>query len=92
MKSIEFWIAVAVAIVVKLRTSERLSFWQVLTSVVVAVGSAYVGAEPIAEWLGIGVVVAAAMVALTAEGLMRWVLLAIDDPRILITLWKEFRK
>lgn len=91
-KSLEFWIAVAVAVIVKVRTSERLSLPQVCATVAVAVGAAYVAAGWVSEMLGTGEALAAALVALTAEGLMRWVIAALNDPREAIRLWREWRK
>ncbi|MFN3647850.1 MAG: hypothetical protein ACK4S2_15310 [Gemmobacter sp.] len=92
LKSLEFWIAVGVAVVVKIKTSQRLNLWQVVTTIAVAVGAAYVGTEWTQARTGLPEPVAAALVALTAEGLMRWLLLALDDPRRAIELWREWRK
>jgi hypothetical protein len=91
-KSIEFWIAVSIAILIKVQTSQRLGTWQVLTTIVVAVGAAYVGTEWAQQLTGLPEAVAAALVALTAEGFMRWILLALDDPSMVIKLYKEWRK
>jgi hypothetical protein len=91
-KPIEFWIAVAVAIIVKVRTSERLTFWQVSATIAVSVGAAYVAADWVSEALGTGEALAAALVALTAEGLMRWVIIAINDPQKAIALIKEWKR
>ncbi len=92
LKTAEFWVAVAVAVIVKVKTSQRLGIWQVLTTIVVAVGAAYVGSSWVMERTGLSEPVAAALVALTAEGVMRWVLLALDDPSRAIALWREWRK
>lgn len=91
-KTLDFWLAVAVAVVVKVKTSKRLSAWQVTTTIFVAVGAAYVGTDYTVERTGVSEPVAAALVALTAEGIMRWVLMALDDPSIAIELWKGWRK
>lgn len=89
MKSPEFWVAVAVAVLVKIRTSERLTFWQVITTVAVAVGSAYVAAGWVADRFGVSEAIAAALVALTAEGLMRWIIIASGDPIKAIREWRK---
>ena len=91
-KTMDFWLAVAVAVVVKVKTSKRLSAWQVATTIFVAVGAAYVGTDYAVQRTGVCEPVAAALVALTAEGVMRWVLMALDDPGIAIELWKGWRK
>ncbi|ARO14457.1 hypothetical protein BVG79_01111 [Ketogulonicigenium robustum] len=36
--------------------------------------------------------VAVAIVTLTAEGVMRWLLIAVNDPKQAIELWKAWRK
>lgn len=91
-KTFDFWLAVAVAIIVKVKTSKRLGPWQVATTIFVAVGAAYVGTEFTVERTGVPEAVAAALVALTAEGVMRWLLMAVDDPATAISLWREWRK
>lgn len=91
-KPIEFWIAVAVAILVKIRTSEKLTFWQGITTVLVAIGAAYVASESVAEAMGTTEAIAAALVALSAEGVMRWILIAVNNPKEAIALFKEWRK
>lgn len=91
-KPIEFWIAVAVAVIVKVRTSERLTLPQAGATIAVAVGAAYVASEFFAQALGINEAMAAALVALTAEGVMRWIIIAVNDPEKAIRLLKEWRK
>ena len=91
-KTVDFWLAVAVAVVVKVKTSNRLSAWQVATTIFVAVGAAYVGTDYTVQRTGVSEPVAAALVALTAEGVMRWLLMALDDPGMAISLWREWRK
>jgi hypothetical protein len=91
-KSLDFWIAVAVALVVKIKTSAQLGAWQVLTTIAVAVGAAWIGSDYAAEVFGVPLPVATAIVTLTAEGLMRWLLIAVNDPRQAIRLWREWRK
>lgn len=91
-KTMDFWLAVAIAVVVKVKTSKRLNAWQVATTIFVAVGAAYVGTDYTSQRTGVSEPVAAALVALTAEGVMRWILMALDDPGIAIELWRGWRK
>ena len=90
-RSIEFWIAVLIALIVKIKTSAQLGPVKVFTTIAVAVGAAWVGTDWTAEILGMPEPVAAAIVTLTAEGVMRWMLIALDDPRKAIDLWKHWR-
>ena len=92
LKPLEFWVAVFVAVIVKIKTSRSLGPWQVITTVVVAVGAAYVASDWVSERAGLSEPVAAALVGLTAEGVMRWILQAIEDPKATIALLKEWRK
>ena len=71
---IEIWAAVAVAIVVKLQTSNRLTLLGVVSTVIVAMGSSLLLYVPITEMMGWGAdahVVVAVILALTAENLMK---------------------
>lgn len=91
-KSLDFWIAVGVALLVKIKTSSQLGAWQVVTTILVAVGAAWIGTDYAARVFGAPEAVAAAIVTLTAEGVMRWLLIAVNDPKQAIRLWKEWRK
>lgn len=91
-KPIEFWIAVSIAILVKVKSSDRLTFWQVTTTIFVALGAAYVASDFTAERLAIPEPMAAALVALTAEAVMRWVIIFANEPQKAIRLLKEWRK
>lgn len=87
-QSVESWLAVAVAVLVKLSTSGRMTIKQTLVSVLVAVGSAYLFTEPLAERSSVDPILVAAVVALTSEGVMRAVLLALEDP---IKTWRQWK-
>lgn len=89
---LEFWIAVAVALIVKIKTTAQLGPVKVVTTIMVAVGAAWVGTEWTAQRMGIPEPIAAALVTLTAEGVMRWALIAVDDPTRAIDLWKHWRR
>ena len=91
-KSLDFWIAVAVALLVKIKTSSQLGAWQVITTILVAIGAAWVGSGYAAHIFGVPEAVAAAIVTLTAEGVMRWLLIAVNNPREAIKIWREWRK
>lgn len=92
LRTPDFWIAVAVALIVKVKTSQQLGPWQVITTLIVGIGAAYVAANYAAQMLGAPEAVAGALVALTAEGVMRWVLIALNNPKTAIDLWKHWRK
>ena len=90
-KPLEFWVAIVVAVVVKLSTSARLGFWGRLASTVVAIGSAYAFSHPIAEWLGLNLILIAALVTLSSEAVMRTVLHMVHDPEQLKELFRIWR-
>lgn len=91
-RSLDFWIAVGVALLVKVKTSASLGPVKVITSMLVAAGAAWVASDYAAQTFGVPLPIAAAIVTLTAEGAMRWLLIAADDPRQAIDLWKHWRK
>lgn len=91
-RSMDFWIAVGVALIVKVKTSASLGPAKVITTIAVAVGAAWIGTDYAAEVIGVPQPVAAAIVTLTAEGVMRWLLIASEDPRQALDLWKYWRK
>lgn len=91
-RSADFWIAVGVALIVKIKTSASLGPVKVITTIIVAVGAAWIGTDYAAEVFGVPEPIAAAVVTLTAEGLMRWLLIAVNDPKQAIDLWKHWRK
>ena len=91
-KTPDFWVAVAIALIVKVKTSAQLGPVKVITTVVVAIGAAWVSAEYFADLLGVPLAISAGLITLTAEGAMRWILIAVNDPRQAIDLWKYWRK
>lgn len=91
-RGVEFWIAVAIALIVKIKSSAQLGPVKVIATIAVAVGAAWVASDYAAQTLSVPEPVAAAIVTLTAEGAMRWLLIAVNDPRQLIELWKLWRK
>ena len=65
-KPIEFWIAVGVAVIVKIKTSQRITPLQALMTIAVSVGAAYVATDWVASVSGMSEAVAAALVAIAA--------------------------
>lgn len=90
-KTLDFWIAVGVVIMVKIKSSPKLGFWQVSSSITVAIGAAYAGASYASEVFGAPESISGAIVALTAEGVMRWILAGLNNPKEIIDLWKYWR-
>ena len=89
-RSVEFWIAVLVALLVKIKTSAQPGPLKVVTTIAVADGAAWVGTDWTAEILG--------MPAgrrrhrrLDRRGRDALMLIALDDPRKAIDLWKHWR-
>lgn len=91
-RSLDFWIAVGVALIVKVKSSAQLGPVSVITTAIVAIGAAWIGTDYAAEILRVPQPIAAAVVTLTAEGAMRWLLIAVNDPKQAIDLWKHWRK
>lgn len=76
--SIEFWIAMALAVVLKLRASPTITVFGAITTTIAAVSSALIFTDPVLEWLNADretyTYAVAALVALTGEHLMRQLL------------------
>ena len=90
-KTVEFWIAVGVAILIKLKTSKALRPLQVISTILISVGAAHVGAFYLSSKTGLPEEISAALLALTAEELARWIISAANDPRQAIRLLNEWR-
>ena len=91
-KPLEFWAAVLVAVLIKLKTSTRLGLWGTITTIATALLSAYAFAEPVSQRLGFSEIIVAALIALTGEGIMRYVLIVVNNPEELkewVRLWKS---
>ncbi|WP_288951900.1 hypothetical protein [uncultured Paracoccus sp.] len=91
-RSADFWIAVGVALIVKIKTSASLGPVKVITTILVAVGAAWIGTDYASQIFGVPEPIAAAVVTLTAEGAMRWLLIAVNDPKQAIDLWRYWRR
>lgn len=92
---LSFWVAIAGATAVKLMTSPYSSAWRAVTTVFVAVFSAWVFTDSVVDWFGLdpGTYKApmAALVALTGEGITRVLLAGSNDPSRLIDLYRQWR-
>lgn len=88
--SLEFWVAVAVAVILKLRTSENLTIFGALITTVTGVGSALVFTHPAAAYLSLDTATygpaIAALIALTFEHIARHILRL--SPTDIIKAWR----
>ena len=80
IRSLEFWVAVALASIIKLRASPSLNFVGALSTVIVSVLAALVFTPPVLDRFGLSgeiyTAATGALVALTAEHLARQMLMA----------------
>lgn len=80
---LEFWVAVLFALMIKLRTSKTIKFFEVLVSTVVAITAPLIFAQFVIEYLKIpesskGVWVVVTLCALSGEHLARLALMTLD--------------
>ncbi|WP_347141021.1 hypothetical protein [Paracoccus sp. SSK6] len=71
---VEIWIAVSIAILVRLKTSMSLGFWGALTTTVVGAGAGLVLHRPLSALVGVTgdwEILMAILIALTSENLMQ---------------------
>lgn len=88
-----FWIAVAGAAIFKLLTSPWHSPTRAVITVLAAVFSAWIFTDPVLHFMGWPMTYrepVAALLALTGEGTMRWVIRITPDK--MIDIWKDLRK
>lgn len=89
-----FWIASFGAALVRLVTSERRSLVQSVILVATAVFAAWAFTDAVLDWLALPEHIyrtpVTALVALTGENLMRWVLRMSEDPGRLIDFIKAW--
>lgn len=93
MQHIDFWIAVAGAALFKLLTSPWHSLTRAIVTVLAAIFAAWVFTDPtmhFMDWPESYRNPVAALLALTGEGTMRWVIRTTPDR--LIEIWKDLRK
>lgn len=76
--SIEFWVAMAFAVVLKLRASPTITIGGAIMTTIAAVGAALIGTEPVLQWLQVDRDVytpaVAALLALTGEHVARQIM------------------
>ena len=89
--NLDFWIAVIVALIVKIKSSKQFSWWETSTTIIVGIGSAWIGYEWVAQNTPLNEPLAAACLSLAGEGVMRWVLIILKDPKQIIDLWKYYK-
>jgi len=92
---LSFWLAVLGATAVKLFTSPYGGVLRVLATIFAALFSAYVFTGPVVQWLGLTpetyTAPIAALLALTGEGLMRFLMSSANDPGRLFDLFRQWR-
>lgn len=92
---VTFWIASIGAALVRVITSENHSFGRSIMTVFAAVFSAYFFTHPVVHWLGLPPEIytnpVAALMALTGEGLMRYIITVANDPTKAFDILKAWR-
>ena len=90
-----FWVAVLGAAIIRVMTSESHSFWRSITTVAAAVFAAWTFTDSALHWFNLPVetyrVPIAALLALTGEGAMRFVINIINDPMKALDFWQKWR-
>jgi hypothetical protein len=90
-----FWLAALGATIVKLFTAPYSGFVQAFITVFAAVFSAYFLTSPALDILGLDpeiyTTAMAALMALTGEGFMRWLIGASNDPSKIFEILKQWR-
>ena len=92
---LQFWFAVAGATLFKLLTSEFGGPFRAVATVFAAVFSAWLFTEPALSWFALDAetfeLPMAALIAITGEGVMKWLIAASNDPSRVVTLLKSWR-
>lgn len=87
-----FWAAVLGAAFVRVVTSENHSLLRSVLTVAMAVFSAWIFTDVTLDYLNLPPATyrnpVAALLALTGEGLMRFAIAAVNDPRKILDLWR----
>jgi hypothetical protein len=90
-----FWVAAVGATILKILLSPWAGFLRAAISVASALFLAVVFTEALVSYLSLNPdtyrTPVAALVALTGEGLTRWLLQLVDDPKKLVSLFKVWR-
>lgn len=90
-----FWAVISGAVIVKLATSPYRSFFHAILTGFAAVFSAIVFTDPLVTYLSLDFgtyrYAAAALVTLTGEGAMRFIIALSNNPAKAIDLWRSLR-
>jgi hypothetical protein len=90
-----FWVALIGAAIIRVVTSPFHSWARSFIMIVTSVFTAWLLTDPVLAWLGLNPAVYKAAVggilALTADGLVRWMLNVSNDPGKILDLWSKFR-
>lgn len=92
---LKIWITVAIAIVFKLITSQSLSLMKAIVTVISAIFCAWVFTEPVLIFFNMDKesyeLPMAAVLALTGEGLIRWLIQISNDPNEIFNIIKKLK-
>ncbi len=92
---LSWWFAVIGAALLRVFTSEKQSFLRSIIVVCAAVFVAYHFTAPVLDWLQLPPEIynnpVAALLALTGEGIMRWIIGAANDPSKIFDLLRSWR-
>lgn len=87
-----FWLAIVGAIIVKLVTADQFSWWRSVVTVVAAVFAAFFFTDPALDFLNLNPEIyrtpMAAVIALTGEGAMKFLVVSAGHPQKLVDLWR----
>lgn len=90
-----FWITVAAALGIKLVTSPFQSRWRAVVMVLSGLFIAWVFTMPVVTWLAIDpetyVIPVAALLAITGEGIVRW-LIHVTPDKVFEMIWRGSKK
>lgn len=95
IEDLNFWIIAVGATLIKVATSARKSIGSVVVTVFAALFAAYVFTDPALAFTKLDPEVyrnpMAALMALTGEGLMRFIINLGNDPNQMVELWKKMK-
>jgi hypothetical protein len=91
----QFWVALLLATMVRVVTSPFHNLWRSVVMVVTSVFVAWVFTDPVVDWMHLDPVIykapVGALLALTADGLVRIALNAAADPAQFLRMWRRLR-
>ena len=93
---LSFWVAILLAIIVKILTSPVQSVFRTITTMTAAIFAAWAFTDPVIHWTGaapdVWTTPTAALLALTGENLVRKLIMWVDDPKQAFDLWKAWKE